>query len=228
MNNFLLPFDLSYYNQLSAFASSAQRNSKHGNNGNWVYYFSAGLSGFNNRIYGVKQHYYNMYALHPNDFTGYEYNLSALLFHMDSAIECFTFALNAIGYGVSPEDFKDITNPKFPEGLKGISPSNIYRDNDKEGYTKYFPSLKSYWQSEEKLLGTIRDQHDVSKHRTSIFTGYDSPLDVILRPDPKEPIGNPQTKNNLHITSIAEGFCEFINISGKKAHDDVTVSIKLP
>jgi len=48
--------------------------------------------------------------------------IGEIFFGMDSAIECFVFALNAVDYLKSPSKFCDITTAS---GLKRIRPDNI-------------------------------------------------------------------------------------------------------
>jgi hypothetical protein len=95
---------------------------------------------------------------------------------MDSSIECLTFAFNALGFGCLPDEFRNITTEK---GLRQINPRDISgpMPDDKEtraaptGYMTIFPSLQKFWRGSTKLIQEVTDQHDVSKHRESIFTG---------------------------------------------------------
>jgi hypothetical protein len=260
VNNFQLPFNLNDYNKVDEFALEAQQYNKLGNEGDWFGCFRGGLYSFYNRIYGVRKHYLDIHSwrVPPINTYEYEYNLTAIFFHMDSAIECFTFALNALGYGVSPSDFKNITDVK---SLRGICPQNILGNNRARppippllGYNNYFHLLQKHWQNNENLLCTIRDQHDVSKHRKTIFLGgqvrndpppeyyellgiQNDPIkkqflshpmaEILLDPDPKESTINRQIPNNFKLEPIAEEFCEFINVSGQKAYEDATTYIKL-
>jgi hypothetical protein len=87
---------------------------------------------------------------------------------MDSALECFTFALNALGSVVMPSGFRDVTDAK---ALKRIEPSEILGDTrttppkpPRAGYQAVFPTVQRTWLKEQKLIDRIRDLHDVSKH----------------------------------------------------------------
>jgi hypothetical protein len=70
--------------------------------------------------------------------------IGEIFFGMDSAIECFVFAMNAAGYLKTPTGFCDVTTP---EGLKRIRPDNIDsgNSNDKKNplpaYATVFPIL---------------------------------------------------------------------------------------
>jgi hypothetical protein len=94
---------------------------------------------------------------------------------MDSALECLTFALNALGWAAFPSEFWDVTNGKM---LKKISPLDIIGAptqtpprTPKPGYTTVFPSVQVLWQTQEQLISKVCELHDVSKHRETIFAG---------------------------------------------------------
>jgi hypothetical protein len=93
---------------------------------------------------------------------------------MDSAIECLVFTLNALGYAANPDQFKNVTDKNE---LSQIAPWNIFgraRRNKVElvkGYNNYFPTFKKHWIENRDLIDKISEQHDVSKHRSTIFEG---------------------------------------------------------
>lgn len=179
MRDYHLKFDFQPCQKLDyEFALLATQIYNLGRKGDWFGCFRGGLYGFYARIYGVMKHYYEVHSwdLESIKSNDPEYHLSSIFFNMDSAIECFVFALNALGYAIDSEKFKDITDEK---GLKGIQPINIVGDpnsTDKrfrslEGYALYFPTLQEYWKNNEELLKVIFEQHDVSKHRSRIEIG---------------------------------------------------------
>jgi len=86
---------------------------------------------------------------------------------MDSAIECFTFALNSLGYAARPSDFRDMTER---HSLKQIGPADIFGSHV-PGYERLFPTLAAHWKESRSLIQTIADNHDVSKHREAVFLG---------------------------------------------------------
>jgi hypothetical protein len=94
---------------------------------------------------------------------------------MDSALNCLTFALNALGYVVDPAGFQDITTSG---SLHQISPMDILgrpghpsKPAPLSGYARVFPRLQNLWLGEQDLITNIRDFHHVSKHRQSVWTG---------------------------------------------------------
>lgn len=121
---------------------------------------------------------------------------------MDSFIECISFTLNALGYCASSmKKFRDVTSEK---GLKQVSPFDILgRENTNppqpylSEYDAYFPNVRKYWESKKDIIEIIFEQHDVSKHRETIFAGGRSrttpPLGFFeslgLDPDPSKNIG---------------------------------------
>ncbi len=215
------------------------------------------------RVNAVRRHYYEVHAWIPSPrvLADAEYNLSSIFFNMDSAIECLTFALNALGSAVAPGDFRDVTDRR---SLASINPSHVHGIPTRQppvpplaGYGKYFPTLGELWQDSLPLINQIRDQHAVSKHRETIFSGgkfRDDPppgfyeglgvaddtvrmiqfqpmAEIILRPDPKRPrVERPlaSVKDRLPLETIAEQFCEFMNESAGRALADARATIQLP
>ncbi|WP_286619187.1 hypothetical protein [Variovorax sp. J22R115] len=144
-----------------------------GNPGKWFSNFRKGLNGFGSRLLGVETHYRQVHEWqprlrHPEEP---EYHLATIFFHMDSALECFTYALNALGYGFAPDQFVDITSEK---ALRAIAPTNIIGSDSRapvKGYELFFPELQRHWKDSRELIAQIMDLHDVSKHRSTIFVG---------------------------------------------------------
>ena len=97
-----------------------------------------------------------------------------------------------------PSGFWDVTDGGK---LRNISPLDILGDptrptpdKPKPGYASIFPSFQALWQGQVRLIGQMRDLHDVSKHRRSIFVGGKRRLD---RPDGfYESLGIPEESSN--------------------------------
>ena len=177
-NDYELKFDISNFHELDTFALLADQSYNYGDKDDWFGYFRRGIYGLYARIIGVQVNYYSVHswALPTPFMTSIqrsEFHLSSILFNMDSAIECMVFGINALGYIVDSKLFKNITDKN---GLSSISPYNIigtppnYSKGAVAGYDSYFPSLKGYWQQNRDLLRIIRENHDVSKHRSVVFT----------------------------------------------------------
>lgn len=178
MTDFALRFDLSACYRLDEFALLARQDYNFGNGTDWFGAFRGGLNGFYARIYGVKTHYESVHAwlqkLRTPSET--EFHLASIFFNMDSAVECFTFALNALGYAASPSSFQDVTSVKGlalirPSDILGFNPATRETGSALDGYALIFPRLQAYWQSNAELLSIITNLHDVSKHRQTIYTG---------------------------------------------------------
>ncbi|MGB2815075.1 MAG: hypothetical protein WBC75_08320, partial [Dehalococcoidales bacterium] len=92
-----LEFNLSSYEALDNFALLADQKYNLGDRNGWFNCFRGGLHGLYARVMGVKMHYHKLHAWELEVKTPQvtEYNLSSILFNMDSAIECSVFALNA-------------------------------------------------------------------------------------------------------------------------------------
>jgi hypothetical protein len=181
---------------------------------------------------------------------------------MDSFIECLTYALNALGYSASGgREFRDITGSK---SLKRISPCDILgrpNANPPQSYLKeydnYFPELRKYWESKKDLINMIFEQHDVSKHRETIFVGgkcrstpplgfFESigvdpkkssqsalfwPMEeIIIKRDPKSPKidRTPQpVEGRVLLESLVPEFQKFAEKTGELALLDAKRNIKL-
>lgn len=186
MSDFSLLFNLMKFKQLDQFALLVCQDYNLGNKGDWFMSFRNGLSGFYARLHGVSVHYKIVHAWMPTTRspTETEYHLSSIFFNMDSAIECLTFTLNALGYAAATDSFRDVSDAK---ALKKISPKDILGDPSAStplpplvGYTTIFPKVMSLWQSKRTLLNRIIELHDVSKHRQAIYEGGMQRLDPPL------------------------------------------------
>ena len=260
MKDYLLSFNLEPCDHLDQFALLTCQNYNLGNKTDWFGCFRGGLYGLYARIHGTTEHFYEVHAWHPKAFnpTEIEYHLSSVFFNMDSSIECFIFAINALGYAVAPKSFLDITSDIQ---LRRVAPWNILgtvSNSPLPGYSQYFPSLQQHWQSNQGLLDTITEQHDVSKHRSkTIFVGgqvrkdppdgffealgiaHDSKMqvlispmeEIILKPEPKLPLIKRTTVSRSDMDTlekVAEDFRDFIDTSCIKAHEDATNYFALP
>jgi hypothetical protein len=175
MKSYDLAFDLHPLDHLDDFGLLATQVYNLSNRGNWFYWFRRGVRGLQARIYGVGLHYYEVHAWHPRRRSRVEtdYHLASIFFGMDSALECVTFAMNALGNAVDPAQFKDITDEK---ALRGIAPHNIVGGSDPAnkrqqplpGYGLYFPEVQKYWQTNRALVDLVMEHHDISKHRTAM------------------------------------------------------------
>jgi hypothetical protein len=257
---YTLKIDLSAYEELDKFALLADQNYNLSNKGDWFNHFRGGIYGLYARVQGVQIHYYKVHSwdLDIKNPSMTEYHVSSILFNMDSAIECLVFALNALGYATSSDKFFDVTNEK---DLAKISPANIlgkppeYKTY-RQGYDIFFPSVRQFWYENRYLIHTISEQHDVSKHRSTIYAGGKSRNDpppgfferlgikdnqiaqviitpmeeIILTYQPKTPWRQRKTptyKDTDKLEDIAEKFCAFINICGLKVLEDARSNIKL-
>jgi hypothetical protein len=189
-----------------------------------------------------------------------ETHLANLFFNMDSCVECLVFALNALGYCANPEEFHDVTDAAK---LRKIRPQNILGNSTCTpcqppliGFTNYFPSVIKYWQDHTELLHVIFEQHDVSKHRKTIYVGGKVRSDMppgyfeelglkkedvrrsILRPmaeisllrEPKLPVSirsNPAREDMHVLEEIAPRFQVFVNATGEHALADAKANIPL-
>jgi hypothetical protein len=156
-----------------------------------------------------------------------------------------------------PTGFRDVTDEK---ALRRISPVDILGEVGKnsalEGYARLFPTLQAAWKSKAELIARIRDLHDVSKHRRTIFSGgkvrSDAPdgfyemlgvpdglshsitlrpmAEVFLQHDPKLPEverkPQPIRKEDL-LENIVPSFSVLINETGGAALADALANVPL-
>jgi hypothetical protein len=170
--DYTLRFQTDSLDQFFKFGQLARQDYNLGNAANWYGAFIGGYVALNARLHGVALQYEQLHAWLPPrtlENRNIEYHLASIFFHMDSAVECFTFALNALGYAARPELFCDIT---IDAGLRRISPYNVMRGPNQPpylGYSTIYPTLQEYWLANEQLLQFVFDHHDVSKHRMALF-----------------------------------------------------------
>ncbi len=260
MSGFSLFFDNTKFQLLDQFAQLVRQDYNLGNKGDWFGTFRGGLYGFYARLYGITVHYYLVHAWLPTPRlpTETEYHLSSILFNMDSAIECLTFALNALGYVVAADSFRDVSDAG---ALKKVSPKDIFGDpsaspplSPLDGYTTIFPAVVSLWQSKRTLLNRVIELHDVSKHRQTIYVGgkaredaptgfYESlgssphtalfwPMaELILKHDPKTPHVNRKSQpvdGRILLETLAPEFVDFIRETGEAAFNEAKTKIVIP
>ena len=262
MSEFSVQFDLAPFEVLDQLALLARQDYNLGDTGDWFGEFRGGLYGFYARLYGVSFHYAQVHAWLPRPRvpTETEYHLAALFFCMDSALECFTFALNALGYAAHASGFRDVTD----EGaLRKIKPLDVTGDNSHSpgvapltGYAKIFPGVQQHWQAQSLLISSIRDLHDVSKHRRTIYIGGQARMDppegfyealgvpndsirsalfcpmaeILLKPDPKTPsvTWKPKRREDLELLErLVPEFAGFTEKTGELALRDATLTIPL-
>jgi hypothetical protein len=160
---------ISAYNCLRAMAARIEQS--HGSNGNWRVQFEDGFRGFAARVTTVMEslRWLDEPFLVPIDSSSPEQwaidtdrRIGEIFFGMDSALECFVFALNAVGFLKLPTDFCDITTAS---GLKQIRPDNIVCGNPKDksnplrGYSIVFPRIVAHWTLHSALLTEIMEFH---------------------------------------------------------------------
>lgn len=258
MKTYDIKFDLTPCHKLDQFALLADQNYNYGNKGDWFGCFRGGLYGMYARLYGVQFHYKYIHSWESKitQMRQVESHLATIFFNMDSSLECFTYALNALGWIANPSQFLDV---EYDTSLKKIKPSNIYGGTKVasiQGYANVFPNLQSHWVASKNLIVKIVEQHDVSKHRENICVGgkgrsdpppgyeevivvecrtiLDSPYlimeEIILSKDPK----TPSSKRDLTksedldtLENLANEFSVFMDKSFKIAHNDAVKNIPL-
>jgi hypothetical protein len=255
-------FDSTPFESLDQLSLLARQDYNLGGAGDWFGDFRGGLHGLYARLYGVQLHYSEVHAWLPRARipTDTEYHLASILFQMDSALECLAFALNALGWAVLPGGFRDVTDAKK---LKQINPLDILGDPARipplapqPGYAQLFPTLQGVWQAQARLIAQIRDLHDVSKHRRTVFVGGQARLDppagfyealgipedpsrrallwpmaeIILMHDPKLPAvqrtPKPVEQGEL-LEDLVPSFAELINHSAAAALADAQANLPL-
>jgi hypothetical protein len=221
------PFELNFesvigtYNALWDLSGEVVIDPRFGDHDNWLLTFRDGLRGMLARITSLDREYVALHRFqktfppdgNPNEWgIGCESHAGLIFFAMDSTIECFIFAVNAIGFAISKPDFCDITDPK---ALRQISPKNILgggpsdKQNPRPGYQRHFPRLVAHFKANEPLLARVFEYHDVSKHRAAVSTGG-TPGTLQIRDTPKLPgIG---VSSVVHtVESLAHEFQKFLD-----------------
>jgi hypothetical protein len=205
MNKDLLErINLGQLKSLLEIASKAR--DKFGDRGHWFSNFDRAIDGIKARIFGLKNHYDGLQSIRNEDisdlrtynFIELDHHLADILFNLDSSIECFVFALNAFGYGII--DVNNFISIEDAKKLKLIKSDNIFYEKYNAHYKKYFPNLMNYWLetprheyhvTPKQLWRSIRDNHDVSKHRSRLchmVGGSDDETDIYLDKYPKKPL----------------------------------------
>jgi len=198
LKDFKVQFESEHFEKLDQLALLARQDYNLGGAGDWFGEFRGGLYGFYARLYGVQHHYSEVHAWLPRvrHVSETEYHLASIMFQMDSALECLTFAINAFGWAAMPTEFRDVTDEKT---LRWISPLDVLGGSTRlpspqPGYLSIFPSFCELWKSQSELINQIRELHDVSKHRKIIYTGgrarSDTPTGF------NESLGIPEKSNN--------------------------------
>lgn len=160
-------FDTQALEDLDRFALLARQDYNLGNGGKWFHHFRGGQIAVLQRLYGVTRHYAEVHAWRPElTASTADYQLASVFFNMDSALECFVFALNALGWGAGGE-FRDVADGK---ALKKIGLRDV-RESPLPGYRAVFPSVLAVFEEHRDTITTVTELHDVSKHRQTILTG---------------------------------------------------------
>lgn len=174
---FELEFDMSALAALDEFALLARQDYNLGNRGSWFTHFRGGAHAVFNRVYGVGAHYAAVHGWTGESWSQTaEYHLASIFFGMDSAIECLVFALNALGWGAGSE-FRDVSDSC---ALRRVRVEDVTGDRPIAGFVDLFPEISATFARHEATIRTIVEQHDVSKHRETIFAGG------ALRDDPPD------------------------------------------
>lgn len=188
-----LNFDvLVVYDELWRLGGTIATSTGYGNPSNWLLLYRDGLRGMLARIIEVDRHYAGVVRTlsnppdNPNEWAvNVDRHTAGLLFGMDSSLECFVFAFNALGYARSPEDFWNIADTKE---LRRIGPAGYPRPRrpriPQGRLRQVLPKVQQSWTKNRTLIEAIFEYHDVSKHRAAVVTGGDGTT-VNLRADPK-------------------------------------------
>jgi len=228
-------FDTRLMGAVDELALLATQSYNLGGHGAWFGAFRGGCQGFHVRLYAVERHYAELHAweLRCRWHLEPEYHLASIFFGLDSALECFLYAMNALGFGARPNEFPDITTEK---GLRSIAPWLVLGSSSRSthpAFSTYFSRVRSVWHQHRDLIEEVQRQHDVSKHRSSIYRGGQSRMDpppgfyarlglsddhprrfdfapmaeVILDPDPKRPGSSPRPHIKHEDLQTLEGLC---------------------
>lgn len=252
-NSFDLSFNTAPLVRLDELALAARQDHHYGNWGKWFHHFRGGVHAVHSRLYGVSRHYREVHAWTPEPkIQTNEYQLATILFHMDSALECLVFAMNALGFGVGG-DFRDVADPR---ALKKIGVHDVVSQRRQPGYDALFPTLVKIWKRERATIDTILEQHAVSKHRETVYTGGQSRTDppegffdalglsptstdavlltpsaeILFRADPKEPAANRTSSPHdpyQSLESLGQRFVTLIDQSLDAVFKDATNNIPL-
>jgi hypothetical protein len=106
--------------------------------------------------------------------------------------------------------------------LNKINPENIFNEKYNAHFKKYFHSLTNYWLENPRykyhvtprqLWKSIKDNHDVSKHRLSLchmVSGSDDETDVYLNKYPKKPLIEEVKFEEFYPWSLIDHLKEFV------------------
>ena len=124
MNKHSLNLELGPLESLEKFPLIARQDRNYGKGNDWFGRFRGGLYGMYARLHGVSSHFGSLHSWshQPQLSVEVEYNLGGIFFKLDSALECFVFALNALGNSVAPEQFRDVSNER---ALRYMSPDDL-------------------------------------------------------------------------------------------------------
>jgi len=244
--------------QLDEFALLACQQYNLGNQSDWFGTFRGGRNGMEAKVYGAELHFGQIHAWAPvlQHQSVLEYNVAGFLFCVDSAIECLVYAMNALGFAATPSLFCD---PGDEKALKKISPKFLL-DSDTpvhQGFLKVFPGSTALALSHRAEILRWMEQHDVSKHRSTISAGgryrSDPPpgffeslgiepsdgsrfdwspyAEVLLHEEPKLPYAADQPTvdydKRLTVESVGQGFESFFNEFCKLVLADAWATIPL-
>ncbi len=171
------------FREIDQFALLASQDNNFGGHDNWFGEFRCGLHGMYVRLYTAKLHYQEIHRWRgwQPGVPRAEYHLSIILFGMQSTFECMVYMLNALGFGVSPSEFFDVSSK---DELRSIAPRLLLDPHNTCGkslaksYDRWFPSFLEHWEKNQHFIAVVQENHDVSKHRGRIFIGGE------LRKDP--------------------------------------------
>jgi len=165
----MLPDGTDWDEQLDQLGLLAHEPRNLGNSENWVFVFRAGVRGLTSRANGIAWHSELFHSwLPPAQLEAREHHIAVMLFCMDSAMECLVFALNAMGYALDKSAFRDISSRRT---LTAISPKDVFGAKALNGYARFFPTFQATWAKNADFIRLVTDNHDVSKHRHSVFYG---------------------------------------------------------
>lgn len=165
---------------LDDLAHATSRPEARGNSANWFLNWRAGINGFVGRRAAALESFRRLTEWLPGfPLWSPEVEVAQCLFHMDSALECWTYAVNAFGWALRPTGFHDVGDAR---ALRRISPSNVAGRPEQlcTGYAEVLPRMTALWTDRSQTIRLVTENHDVSKHRYAHLWG------ATLRNDPPE------------------------------------------
>lgn len=131
--------------------------------------------GVASRHWGADRHFQALTEWEHQRTGGFhEYELASCLFCMDSALECWVFALNCIGFGLGVEGINSLDDARQ---LASIGPRLLLAQKPTP-LGGLFPQVAELWRNERITIDRVIQNHDVSKHRTTTFRGGTMRSDV--------------------------------------------------